>query len=70
MLDDGYTDFVKTVASEKTNAMAWYSHVDGAVQLVKMRGRKQLRTKAGYSLFIAVRQQMVMSIPTSTTSEY
>ncbi|PVH87857.1 hypothetical protein DL98DRAFT_648778 [Cadophora sp. DSE1049] len=53
--------FFETVASEKTNAMAWYSHVDGAVQLVKMRGRKQLRTKAGYSLFIAVRQQMLVS---------
>lgn len=39
--------------------MAWYSHVEGAVQLVKMRGKKQLRTKTGYSLFIAVRQQMV-----------
>ncbi|KAH7382955.1 hypothetical protein BKA64DRAFT_582795 [Cadophora sp. MPI-SDFR-AT-0126] len=54
--------FFETVASEKSNAMAWYSHVDGAVQLVKMRGRKQLRTKAGYSLFIAVRQQMLVSV--------
>ncbi|KAH7369702.1 hypothetical protein BKA65DRAFT_3593 [Rhexocercosporidium sp. MPI-PUGE-AT-0058] len=53
--------FFETVASEKSNAMAWYSHVDGAVQLVRMRGRKQLRTKAGYSLFIAVRQQMLVS---------
>ncbi|KAH6721138.1 hypothetical protein BKA61DRAFT_467482 [Leptodontidium sp. MPI-SDFR-AT-0119] len=53
--------FFETVALEKSNAMAWYSHVDGAVQLVRMRGRKQLRTKAGYSLFIAVRQQMLVS---------
>ncbi|KAG4436391.1 hypothetical protein IFR05_008114 [Cadophora sp. M221] len=52
--------FFETVASEKSNAMAWYSHVDGAVQLVRMRGKKQLRTKAGYSLFRAVRQQMLI----------
>lgn len=51
--------FFETVCSEKTNAMAWYSHVDGAVQLVKMRGKKQLRTKVGYSLFACVRTQMV-----------
>ncbi|KAJ5033612.1 uncharacterized protein L3040_008724 [Drepanopeziza brunnea f. sp. 'multigermtubi'] len=53
--------FFETVASERTSAMAWYSHVDGAVQLVKMRGKKQLRTKTGYSLFTAVRQQMLVS---------
>jgi hypothetical protein len=41
--------------------MAWYSHIDGAVQLVKMRGKKQLRTKIGHSLFVCVRTQMVSS---------
>lgn len=51
--------FFETIASEKTNAMAWYSHIDGAVQLVKMRGKKQLRTKIGHSLFCCVRTQMV-----------
>ncbi|KAK6579926.1 hypothetical protein PZA11_007634 [Diplocarpon coronariae] len=54
--------FYETIASEKTSAMAWYSHIEGAVQLVKMRGRKQMRTKTGYSLFVAVRQQMVVSV--------
>ena len=39
--------------------MAWGSHVGGAVQLVRMRGKKQLRTKIGHALFISVRAQMV-----------
>jgi len=52
-------DWKQTIASERTNAMAWYSHIDGAVQLVKMRGKKQLRTKIGHSLFCCVRTQMV-----------
>jgi hypothetical protein len=53
--------FFETIASERTSAMAWYSHVDGAVQLVKMRGKKQLRTKVGNSLFQYVRAQMSVS---------
>ncbi len=53
--------FFETIALEKNNAMAWYSHIDGAVQLVKMRGKKQLRTKVGYSLFVCVRTQMTIS---------
>ena len=51
----------QTVASERSNAQAWYSHVDGAVQVVRMRGKKQLRTKVGRSLFQVVRSQMVKS---------
>jgi hypothetical protein len=47
------------MASERGNASAWFSHVEGAVQLVKLRGKKQLRTKIGYSLFVCVRNQMV-----------
>ena len=38
---------------------AWGSHIEGAIQMVKSRGRKQLRTKNGLLLFIAVRTQMV-----------
>jgi len=38
---------------------AWGSHIDGAVMIVKMRGKKQLRTKLGNALFVAVRTQMV-----------
>jgi hypothetical protein len=39
--------------------MAWGSHVEGALQLVKARGRSQLKTKIGVQLFIAVRTQLV-----------
>ena len=53
----------QTIASEKTNVMAWGSHIDGAVQLVKMRGKKQLRTKVGHQLFQTVRTQMVSPMP-------
>jgi len=38
---------------------AWGSHIEGAIQMVRTRGRKQLQTQAGRSLFIAVRTQMV-----------
>lgn len=38
---------------------AWGSHIDGAVMLVKLRGKKQLRTRVGNALFVAVRNLMV-----------
>lgn len=37
----------------------WLSHIDGAVALVKARGKSQLDTKIGRSLFDAVRTHMV-----------
>ncbi|RAL64723.1 hypothetical protein DID88_001754 [Monilinia fructigena] len=37
--------FFETITQEKASITAWGSHVDGAVQIVKMRGKKQLRTK-------------------------
>ena len=49
----------QTVLAQSNNAQAWYSHVDGAVQVVRMRGKKQLRTKIGRSMFRVVRNQMV-----------
>ncbi|KAK1753478.1 hypothetical protein QBC47DRAFT_303598 [Echria macrotheca] len=44
----------------KTGDFAWGSHVDGAIQLVKARGRKQLRTPIGLQLFVAVRIQLII----------
>jgi len=52
-------DSKQNIASEKSASLAWYSHIEGAVQLVKLRGKKQLRTKIGHSLFASVRTQMV-----------
>lgn len=45
--------------NDRTNASAWGSHIDGASEIVRMRGKKQLRTKIGMSLFMTVRAQMV-----------
>lgn len=55
--------FFETITQEKTSITAWGSHIDGAVQIVKMRGKKQLRTKVGVALFQTVRGQMVSSLP-------
>lgn len=51
--------FFETITQEKASITAWGSHIDGAVQIVKMRGKKQLRTKVGVALFQTVRGQMV-----------
>lgn len=57
--------FFETITQEKASITAWGSHVDGAVQIVKMRGKKQLRTKVGVALFQSVRGQMVSQLPPS-----
>ena len=53
----------ENITAKQIGTLAWGSHIDGAVQLVKQRGRKQLRTKNGLILFIAVRTQMVSVSP-------
>ncbi|KAG9242793.1 hypothetical protein BJ878DRAFT_400793, partial [Calycina marina] len=53
--------FFETLTSEKTNMLAWGSHIDGAAQLTKIRGKKQLRTKTGLALFVTVRDQMLVN---------
>lgn len=50
----------ENITGKRIGVEAWGSHVEGAIQLVKIRGRKQLRTKIGLLLFIAVRTQMIM----------
>jgi hypothetical protein len=37
----------------------WVSHIDGAVALVKTRGKAQLDTDIGRALFDAIRSHMV-----------
>ncbi|KAG0647226.1 hypothetical protein D0Z07_7037 [Hyphodiscus hymeniophilus] len=54
--------FFETITSERSNVLAWGSHIDGAVQLIKMRGKKQLRTKTGHALFVTVRTQMLIMV--------
>jgi hypothetical protein len=49
----------ENLTEKQLGMSAWGSHTEGAIQLVKQRGRKQLRTRTGLLLFIAVRTQMV-----------
>lgn len=49
----------ENITARQMGDFAWGSHIQGAIQIVKARGRKQLRTKTGLLLFIAVRTQLV-----------
>ncbi|CAJ2508574.1 Uu.00g136000.m01.CDS01 [Anthostomella pinea] len=50
----------ESITAKQIGMLNWGSHTEGAIQLVKARGRKQLRTKTGLQLFIAVRTQMTI----------
>ncbi|TPX09621.1 uncharacterized protein E0L32_009222 [Thyridium curvatum] len=56
----GLFESSKSITAKQMGLFAWGSHTEGAVQLVKSRGREQLRTKTGLLLFIAVRTQMII----------
>jgi transcription factor-like protein len=58
----------ENITARKMGMFAWGSHIEGAIQLVKARGRKQLRTKTGLLLFIAVRTQMIIHTLTTCTA--
>lgn len=47
------------IASTESRKLAWRSHLSGAMELVKARGRSQLMNEVGSSIFIAVRVQLV-----------
>ncbi|KLU84583.1 hypothetical protein MAPG_03623 [Magnaporthiopsis poae ATCC 64411] len=57
----------ENITAKQMGMFAWGSHIEGAVQIVKARGRNQLRSKLGLLLFIAVRTQMI--IHTLTTGK-
>ncbi|UNI24243.1 hypothetical protein JDV02_010006 [Purpureocillium takamizusanense] len=50
----------ENISAKSLGMMAWSSHIEGAVQLVKARGPAQLSTKTGMDLFVAVRTQMII----------
>ncbi|KAI1863636.1 hypothetical protein JX265_008853 [Neoarthrinium moseri] len=58
----------ENITAKQLGMLAWGSHIEGAIQLVKQRGRKQLRTRTGLLLFIAVRTQMIIHTLTSGKS--
>lgn len=51
----------ENVSATRLGTLAWGSHVEGAIQLVKARGQAQLRTKVGRMLFGTVRTEVVSS---------
>ncbi|KAF2972012.1 hypothetical protein GQX73_g1528 [Xylaria multiplex] len=57
----------ENISAKQISSFNWGSHIDGAVQLVKARGRKQTKTRVGKQLFIAVRT--LMSVYCLTASE-
>lgn len=47
------------ITATSLNMLPWNSHVEGAIELIKRRGKKDLNSRVGLDLFIAVRAQMV-----------
>lgn len=41
----------------------WAAHVEGASALLGLRGQEQFRTESGLSLFLAIRLQVVSTVP-------
>ncbi|KAI1486068.1 hypothetical protein F5X96DRAFT_273799 [Biscogniauxia mediterranea] len=58
----------ESITAKQIGSMNWGSHTWGAIQLVKARGRKQLKTPVGLQLFIAVRTQMIIHSLTTGTA--
>ncbi|KAK3384787.1 hypothetical protein B0H63DRAFT_395492 [Podospora didyma] len=50
----------ENITAKQIGDLAWNTHIEGAIQIVKARGRKQLRTRVGLQLFIAVRTQVII----------
>lgn len=47
------------ITATSLNMLHWNSHVEGAIELIKLRGKKDLNLRVGLDLFITVRAQMV-----------
>lgn len=56
----------ENISARQMGMLAWGSHIEGAIQLVKARGRSILNTQTGRWLFIAVRTQMVCQLRTNS----
>ncbi|RAL59689.1 hypothetical protein DID88_000322 [Monilinia fructigena] len=58
--------FYEQLSSHTMSLSGWLSHIDGAVALVQARGKSQLDTKIGRSLFDAVRTHMTVECISSS----
>ncbi|GAP89864.2 putative negative acting factor [Rosellinia necatrix] len=50
----------ESISAKQISSFNWGSHIEGAIQLVQARGRKQIKTRIGLQLFIAVRTLMTI----------
>ncbi|KAI0467297.1 hypothetical protein F4859DRAFT_525943 [Xylaria cf. heliscus] len=58
----------ENISAKQISAFNWGSHIGGAVQLVKARGKKQVKTRVGFQLFLAVRTLMSVYCLTASTA--
>jgi hypothetical protein len=58
----------ENITARDFGSMAWGTHTQGAIQIVKNRGKELLRTTTGMQLFIAVRVQMVVQTTSTGTA--
>ncbi|KAK4236934.1 hypothetical protein C8A03DRAFT_35133 [Achaetomium macrosporum] len=58
----------ENITATKLGNLAWGSHVEGAIQLVKARGRSQLKTKIGLQLWVSVRTHLIILTLSSGTA--
>jgi hypothetical protein len=52
----------ENISAKQLGMLAWGSHIEGAINLVKSRDKRQIKTKTGLALFVATRTQMVSSL--------
>ncbi|KAH8879277.1 hypothetical protein GQ53DRAFT_849731 [Thozetella sp. PMI_491] len=57
--------FENMMATRDMGLLAWRSHVEGAVSIIKSRGKEQFQSKTGRRLFQAVRHQLMGRILSS-----
>ncbi|KAL3418617.1 hypothetical protein PVAG01_10333 [Phlyctema vagabunda] len=50
----------QTLTSSQLTVKGWISHIEGAVALLKSRGKQQMETQIGRELFMAIRSQMMV----------
>ncbi|KAI0190734.1 hypothetical protein EV127DRAFT_79516 [Xylaria flabelliformis] len=58
----------ENISAKQISAFNWGSHIDGAVALVKLRGKEQVKTQVGFQLFLAVRTLMSVYCLTAFTA--
>ncbi|KAH7029404.1 uncharacterized protein B0I36DRAFT_245051 [Microdochium trichocladiopsis] len=55
----------ENITARKIGTLSWGSHIEGAMQIVKARGKKQLQSEVGRLLFVSVRAMMIIHAITS-----